>query len=321
LGRVYYGRERNPKNETPKSFGPALALTGVPGRLPNRAPTRSSKPPRSGEREASTTFTLMPPAARLYVPRSGATGRARHGLRPGYDRAPWVRSADTKRARASPSPPRRVTGFASRQSPPPCGTLRTLKTIKTVDVDGGPDGILHDPFNDSHLHLQPSRAECHRHQSGRWLHPRHHRSGRLAPEQAVSDGKGHIYVDIEDKDNIAVIDAKDDEGDRGTTTSRGKGGTWPRVLTMDQKNRNPVRGPCRNPQVMVMVGADDGKVITTLPIGQGTDGAVFNPATNEVFSSQGRRHADCGQGETARPSFRGGAEPADDARRQDPNPR
>ena len=29
-----------------------------------------------------------------------------------------------------------------------------------------------------------------------------------APEQAVTDGKGHIYVDIEDKDNVAVVDAK-----------------------------------------------------------------------------------------------------------------
>jgi hypothetical protein len=38
---------------------------------------------------------------------------------------------------------------------------------------------------------------------------------------------------------------------------------------------------------MVILSAADGKVITTLPIGVGTDGAVFNPATMEAFSSQG----------------------------------
>jgi hypothetical protein len=44
---------------------------------------------------------------------------------------------------------------------------------------------------------------------------------------------------------------------------------------------------CRNPQNMVILSATDGKIITTLPIGQGTDGAGFNPATMEAFSSQG----------------------------------
>jgi hypothetical protein len=38
---------------------------------------------------------------------------------------------------------------------------------------------------------------------------------------------------------------------------------------------------------MVILNADDGKIITTLPIGRGTDGAVFNPNTMEAFSSQG----------------------------------
>ena len=38
---------------------------------------------------------------------------------------------------------------------------------------------------------------------------------------------------------------------------------------------------------MVILNAKDGKIITTLPIGQGTDGAVFNPSTMEAFSSQG----------------------------------
>jgi hypothetical protein len=43
---------------------------------------------------------------------------------------------------------------------------------------------------------------------------------------------------------------------------------------------------CRNPQNMVILKADDGTILTTLPIGAGTDGATFNPKTMEAFSSQ-----------------------------------
>ena len=105
-----------------------------------------------------------------------------------------------------------------------------------------------------------------------------------APEQAVTDGKGHLYVDIEDKDNIAVVDAKAMKVTANYDIA-GKGGTCA-GLAMDVKNRI-LFATCRNPQNMVILGADDGKVITTLPIGQGTDGAVFNPDTMEAFSSQG----------------------------------
>jgi hypothetical protein len=56
---------------------------------------------------------------------------------------------------------------------------------------------------------------------------------------------------------------------------------------MDVKNRI-LFATCRNPKTMVILNADDGNIITTLPIGTGTDGAVFNPKTMEAFSS----HAD-----------------------------
>lgn len=100
----------------------------------------------------------------------------------------------------------------------------------------------------------------------------------------MSDGKGHIYVDIEDKDNIAVVDAK-----TMTVTAHydlaGKGGTCA-GLAMDVKN-NLLFATCRKPQTMVVMNAADGKILEALPIGAGTDGAVFNPKTMEVFSSQG----------------------------------
>jgi uncharacterized protein YjiK len=102
------------------------------------------------------------------------------------------------------------------------------------------------------------------------------------PEQAASDGKGRIYIDVEDKANIAVVDAK-----TMMVTAHydltGSGGTCA-GLAMDVKN-NILFAACRMPANMVILNAADGKIITTLPISGGTDGAVFNPNTMEAFSS------------------------------------
>ncbi len=104
------------------------------------------------------------------------------------------------------------------------------------------------------------------------------------PEQAVTDGKGHIYVDLEDKDNVAVVDAA-----TLTVTAHyklaGKGGR-PGGLAFDVKN-HILFVACHDPATMVILNAEDGKLITSLPIGTGVDGAVFNPDTMEAFSSQG----------------------------------
>ena len=64
----------------------------------------------------------------------------------------------------------------------------------------------------------------------------------------------------------------------------GKGGTCA-GLALDVKSQ-VLFVACRNPQTMVILNASDGKIITTVPIGAGTDGAVFNPSTMEAFSSQ-----------------------------------
>jgi DNA-binding beta-propeller fold protein YncE len=105
-----------------------------------------------------------------------------------------------------------------------------------------------------------------------------------APEQAVTDGAGHIYVDIEDKGQIAVVDAR-----AMSVTARydlGSATLAPAGLAFDVKNRI-LFAACRNPASMVILNADTGKILATLPIGTGVDGAVFNPNTMEAFSSQG----------------------------------
>jgi DNA-binding beta-propeller fold protein YncE len=173
-------------------------------------------------------------------------------------------------------------GFASSK-PVAMFDTKTLQMIKTIDVQGGPDGIMHDPFNDriwvfSHQAphatvINPSDGSI---------------AGTMdlggAPEQAQSDGKGRIYVDIEDKDKVAVIDAKELKVVTQYDLA-GKGGT-PAGLGFDVRN-GILFVACRNPQVMVMMNAKDGSIITTLPIGRGSDGAGYNPKTMEAFSSQG----------------------------------
>jgi DNA-binding beta-propeller fold protein YncE len=174
-------------------------------------------------------------------------------------------------------------GFASTK-PLAMFDTKTFTMIKTIDVTGGPDGMLYDAFNDrvwvwSH---QSPHATIVNAADGTVVGTIADIGG--APEQAQSDGKGTIYVDVEDKDKVAVIDAKTLTV-KTTYDLAGKGGT-PAGLGFDAKN-GILFVACRNPQVMVMMNAKDGSIITTLPIGRGSDGAGFNPKTMEAFSSQG----------------------------------
>jgi DNA-binding beta-propeller fold protein YncE len=180
--------------------------------------------------------------------------------------------------------PKSGHGFSSIK-PVPMWDTKTLALIKTIEVQGQPDGILFDAFNQrvyvfSHPTMDATVIDS---KDGTVL-------GTInlggAPEQAVTDGKGHIYVDVEDKANVAVIDAKTmtvtahyDLGDKGSV---------PAGLALDGKNR-VLFVACRQPApgVMVMLNAEDGKIITTLPLAGGSDGAVFNPTTMEAFSSTG----------------------------------
>jgi hypothetical protein len=104
------------------------------------------------------------------------------------------------------------------------------------------------------------------------------------PEGGVSDEKGHAYIDLEDKNSIAVVDVNTLKV-TGNYTLEGKGGA-PAGLAIDLKNHVLFAG-CAEPATAVMLNADDGKILASLPIGKGVDGTVFNPATMEAFCSQG----------------------------------
>ena len=162
---------------------------------------------------------------------------------------------------------------------------KTNKFIKTIDVEGAPDGILADPFN-NRIYIWSHRAPNTTVIDGKTGDVLGTIDLEGAPEQAVTDGKGKIWVDIEDKGNVAVIDAKTmkvtahyDLGNKDATAAG---------LAFDEKNRI-LFVACRQPApgVMVMMNADTGKIIATLPLDGASDGAVFNPKTMEVFSSAG----------------------------------
>jgi hypothetical protein len=160
---------------------------------------------------------------------------------------------------------------------------RTLKVLKTIDVDGRPDGILFDPYNErvwilSHM---PPHATVIDAKQGSVV-------GTLdlggAPEQAVSDGKGTVYVNISDKASVAVVDAKKlAVKAHYDLSSKGQGGSG---LAFDPKHRILFAYYRRPSPTVVVLSARDGHIITTLPTGQGVDTVAFNPATSEAISAE-----------------------------------
>ena len=89
-------------------------------------------------------------------------------------------------------------------------------------------------------------------------------------------------MDIEDKNNIAVVDVKTMKVT--AYYDLGEKGDGPAGLGLDAKN-HILFAMCHS-QNCVILNADDGKILATLPIGNGTDGGGFNPKTMEAFSSQ-----------------------------------
>jgi DNA-binding beta-propeller fold protein YncE len=213
---------------------------------------------------------------RIYVPRASEV------LVFDLDTLKSVGAIGNTRARGAAIDPKSHHGFSS-SSPVTMWDTTTLATIKTIAVQGRPDGILFEPLTQRiyvFSHSAPNATVIDA------------KDGTVVgtidlggqPEQAQSDGKGHLYVDIEDKDNVAVVDVNTLKVTAHYDLG-GKGG-GPGGLGLDAKN-NILFAMCHDPQTCVVLNAVDGKILATLPIGAGTDGGGFNPNTMEAFSSQG----------------------------------
>jgi DNA-binding beta-propeller fold protein YncE len=187
--------------------------------------------------------------------------------------------------------PKSGHGFTSSK-PVSMFDVKTLSLIKTIDVgDARPDGIMFDSFNHRvYVFSHPTKdATVIDSVTGNLV-------GKIdlggVPEQGVPDGKGRVYVVMQDpQGSVAVVDAKAMKtithypfGDQGSCNG----------LALDQKN-SVLFAACRLnfPPVdppkptMVVLSAKDGKIFAKLPLAGGSDGAIFNPATMEVYSTQG----------------------------------
>ena len=101
------------------------------------------------------------------------------------------------------------------------------------------------------------------------------------PETAVSDGKGKIYVNLEDKNEIVQIDAKTFKVLNRWSIAPGVG---PTGLAFDIKTNRLFAG-CE--KLLMVLDAVTGKVIDKIKIGDGCDGVVFDEATKNIYTSNG----------------------------------
>jgi DNA-binding beta-propeller fold protein YncE len=100
------------------------------------------------------------------------------------------------------------------------------------------------------------------------------------PEFAAADGAGNVFVNLEDKDEVLKIDAKKMEVLAHWKVEPGK---QPVGMAMDTRKNRLFVG-CGN-QKLVVLNAENGKVIADQPIGKGVDATAFDPETGNVFNS------------------------------------
>src|SRR6201997_3533968 len=254
-----------------------LASLGLAQQTPTAGPYKLLKTAKVGGDGGFDYVYADAVGRRLYIPRSGPKARITVFDLDTLEPAGEVPNVNGHGAVVDP---KTNHGFVT-SNPVVMFDSKTLAVIKTIDVQGNPDGILFDPFNERVYDLSHSapNATVIDAKDGSIV-------GTIdlggAPEQGVSDGNGHVYVDVEDMGSIAVVDSKTLKVTAHYDLA-GKGGTCA-GLALDRKNR-VLFSTCRNPQTMVILNADNGNIITTVPIGAASDGALFNPATMEAFSS------------------------------------
>ena len=175
-------------------------------------------------------------------------------------------------------------GFTSngRDSSITVFNLKTLEVITKVKVTGrNPDAILYDPFsqrvftfnggssNSTVIDAKENKVVATIPLEGK-------------PEFSATDGKGKIYVNIEDKSLLDQINATTLKVEHSWSIAPGE---EPSGLALDNQNHR-LFSVCGN-KLMVVTDAETGKIITTLPIGDRCDGVTFDPDKKRAYSSNG----------------------------------
>lgn len=155
----------------------------------------------------------------------------------------------------------------------------TLKVTGHIKTGGNPDCIIYDPASKHVLTMNGKTNDS------SVIDPATDRvvatipmGGR--PEYAVSDGKGTIYDNIEDKNDVVALDSR-------TNTIKSR---WPiapaeeaTAMDMDVKHQRLFIGG-RN-KLLAIMDAETGKVIQTFPIGAGVDTNIYEPETGLLFTA------------------------------------
>ncbi len=154
---------------------------------------------------------------------------------------------------------------------------QTGRVLKRIAVGKKPDSILFDPASSKIMAFDGDSKEV------SVIDPA---TGSVTttiklpngPEFSQTDGRGHVYVNLEEGNAIAVIDTRKMALDHLISLT---GCDGPAPLALDHKNRRLFSG-CGN-NVMVVTDADSGKVLASVPIGGDPDGIVYDAGTKRIF--------------------------------------
>jgi YVTN family beta-propeller protein len=160
--------------------------------------------------------------------------------------------------------------------------LKTNQVLAQIPTGQNPDAIMYDPFSKQIITCNGRSSDL------SLIDPVSNKVVATIPvggkpETAVSDGAGKIFVNIEDKNEIAVIDLATKTVTARWSLAPAEG---PTGLEIDTKSKCLFAG-CD--KTLVVMDATNGKILATLPIGNGCDGVGFDPQLQDVFAS-------CGEG-------------------------
>ncbi len=158
--------------------------------------------------------------------------------------------------------------------------LKTLAERKKIKVGTRPDAIIYDPASNQVFTLNASGSSTAIDPEKEEVTGTIELGGK--PEFAVSNEKGQIFVNLEDKSEVLAIDAY-----KRTIVHRWplEPGKEPAGLAID-KARNRLFSTCHNQQ-MIALDAATGKVVGSAAIGKGTDACAFDLERSLAFSSNG----------------------------------
>jgi len=192
--------------------------------------------------------------------------------------------ADTPGVHGFVAVPEVQRGFSSngKESKSSVVDLRTLKTTSKIETGQNPDAVVYEPrhgevyvFNHAGNSVTVINSKVATISATIPL-------GGTPEFATVDETAGRVYCNIEDKNEVAVIDADKHEVVAHWSLAPGEG---PSGIALDAMHHRLFSG-CHN-KMMVMIDTESGKVIDTVPIGAGVDGCAFDDATQLVFASCG----------------------------------